>query len=100
MTRAQVVQGLWCQVFFNSPQETLRKYSVVPVVVRQLAGNDVLCGHNLAAGTYVICHLQSVHHRWKQPLTWEPERFMPGGEYDQFEEGIRPYMVRVAFGNQ
>lgn len=21
-----------------------------------------------------------------------PERFMPGGEYDQFDEAIRPYM--------
>lgn len=24
---------------------------------------------------------------------WRPERFLPGGEYDNFEESIRPHMV-------
>lgn len=75
-------------------QESLRKYSVVPVVVRRLMADDELCGYTVPRGTFVICHLQSVHHLWKDALAWQPERFMPDGEYDQFEESIRPYMVR------
>lgn len=39
-------------------QESLRKYSVVPVVVRQLSADDELEGHPIPAGTTVICHLQ------------------------------------------
>ena len=34
-----------------------------------------------------------MHHQYKEPWAWKPERFMPGGEYDQFDEEIRPYMV-------
>lgn len=41
-----------------APQESLRKYSVVPVVVRQLSADDELEGHPIPAGTTVICHLQ------------------------------------------
>ena len=40
------------------PQESLRKYSVVPVVVRHLSADDELEGHPVPAGTTVICHLQ------------------------------------------
>jgi cytochrome P450 len=40
-------------------QESLRKYSVVPVVVRELSEADQLEGHSLPAGTTVICHLQA-----------------------------------------
>jgi hypothetical protein len=36
--------------------------------------------------------LQGVHNQWSQPLSFQPERFMPGGEYDQFDENVRPYM--------
>ena len=39
-------------------QESLRKYSVVPVVVRHLSADDELEGHPIPAGTTVICHLQ------------------------------------------
>jgi hypothetical protein len=36
--------------------------------------------------------LQGVHNQWSQPTAFQPERFMPGGEYDHFEENVRPYM--------
>lgn len=75
-----------------SLKESLRKYSVVPVVTRNLASPDVLCGHKIPAGSWIICHLQAVHHSYEDPLHWKPERFMPGGEYEQFDEDIRPYM--------
>lgn len=38
--------------------------------------------------------LQGIHHQYKEPLAFRPERFMPGGEYEQFPEDIRPYYVR------
>lgn len=73
-------------------KESLRKYSVVPVVVRQLSADDELEGHPIPAGTTVICHLQAVHHAWKSPESWRPQRFMPHGEYDSFDEDVRQYM--------
>jgi hypothetical protein len=33
-----------------------------------------------------------VHNQWSNPTEFQPERFMPGGEYDQFDEVVRPYM--------
>lgn len=35
---------------------------------------------------------QGTHNLYKQPEAFRPERFMPNGEYDQFDEAIRPYM--------
>jgi hypothetical protein len=36
--------------------------------------------------------LQGVHNQWSEPSSFRPERFMPDGEFDQFEENVRPYM--------
>ena len=49
-------------------QESLRKYSVVPVVVRQLSAEDEIEGHSIPAGTTIICHLQ-VRGSWPQRPT-------------------------------
>lgn len=73
-------------------KESLRKYSVVPVVTRNMNSEDELCGYRVPKGAWIICHLQRVHHLYEEPLEWRPQRFMPGGEYDQFDEDIRPYM--------
>lgn len=74
-------------------KEALRRYSVVPVVTRLPREDDeVLPGVVLPRGTMVVCHLQHVHNSWKDSQRFVPERFMPGGEYDQFDEGVRPYM--------
>lgn len=73
-------------------KESLRKYSVVPVVTRDLVAEDTLCGYKLPAGSWIICHLEYVHHLYKNPLDWHPQRFMPGDEYDSFPDDIRPYM--------
>lgn len=73
-------------------KEALRRYSVVPVVTRSLKEDDVLGGHTVPAGSMVVCHIQAVHNQWSNPTQFQPERFMPGGEYDQFDEVVRPYM--------
>ena len=76
-------------------QESLRKYSVVPVVTRRVAADDKICGMHIPKDTYLACCLQAVHNSWQHPESWRPERFLPGGEYDSFEEGIRPFMVSL-----
>ncbi|KAL4435224.1 hypothetical protein ABPG77_001906 [Micractinium sp. CCAP 211/92] len=73
-------------------KEALRKYSVVPVVTRNLNADDELLGHSIPRGSWLIVHIQGIHHQYKDPLDFRPERYMPGGEYDQFPEDIRPYM--------
>jgi len=73
-------------------KEALRKYSVVPVVTRTLAVDDELMGHAVPAGTMIVCNLQATHNLYKAPTEFKPERFLPGGEYDAFDESIRPYM--------
>ncbi|GBF94771.1 cytochrome P450 [Raphidocelis subcapitata] len=73
-------------------KEALRKYSVVPVVTRELVEDDTLAGYRIPAGTMITCQLQSVHNQWRDPAEFRPERFMPGGEYDEFDESIRAYM--------
>lgn len=39
-------------------KEALRKYSVVPVVTRNLVEDDELMGHKVPAGTMIVCNLQ------------------------------------------
>jgi cytochrome P450 len=60
-------------------KETLRLYSVVPVVNRVAEEDDDLGGVRVPAGTTVIMSLQGVHHRadvWPDPLTYKPDRFL------------------------
>jgi cytochrome P450 len=74
-------------------KEALRRYSVVPVVTRLPREDDEMVpGVVVPRGTMVVCHLQHVHNQWQDAEAFKPERFLPGGEYDQFDEAIRPYM--------
>ncbi|GAX81794.1 hypothetical protein CEUSTIGMA_g9222.t1 [Chlamydomonas eustigma] len=73
-------------------KEALRKYSVVPVVTRTLAKDDELLGHKVPAGTMVACVLQGTHNMYEDPDQFRPDRFMPGGEYEQFDDAIKAYM--------
>jgi len=73
-------------------RETLRRYSVVPVVTRMADTDEQICGYNIPKGTYIACLISAVHHlEWKEPDAWRPERFLEGGEYDSFDDSIRPH---------
>lgn len=60
-------------------RESLRKYSVVPTLVR-MADEDVDVGpYHLPKGTTVMINVQGVHHNpeyWPEPLVYRPERFL------------------------
>ena len=69
-------------------KETLRLYSVVPVVTRVAVEDDDLGGVRVPAGTTVIMSLQGVHHRddiWPDPLAYKPERFLDADENEGFK---------------
>ena len=60
-------------------KESLRKYSIVPVVTRELVEDDNLCGYDIPAGTIVVIPIQAVHNDptiWKNPQEWNPQRFL------------------------
>ena len=72
-------------------QETLRKYSIVPVLVRTAVQDTKLLGRYIPAGTKCSLMLSSTHGLWKDSETYSPERFLPGGEFDSFPEDVRKY---------
>ncbi|PNH07696.1 Protein LUTEIN DEFICIENT 5, chloroplastic [Tetrabaena socialis] len=51
-----------------------------------------LMGHPLPRGIMVACHLQGTHKMYEAPSEFRPARFMPGGEYDAFDDATRAYM--------
>lgn len=64
-------------------KESLRKYSIVPVVTRNLVKDSQLGGKYVPAGSMVICGLQAVHHRediWHKPNEYNPTRFCDGND--------------------
>ena len=49
-------------------KEALRRYSIVPVVTRELVEDDNLCGYFVPKGTIVVIPIQAVHN---DPNVWE-----------------------------
>lgn len=67
---------------------------MVPVVSRVAAEDDEICGFPIPKGAHVVAHIGAVHDsEWESPQDWRPERFLPGGEYDSFDDSIRPHKV-------
>jgi len=67
-------------------RESLRKYSVVPTVVR-VAAEDVQVGTDvfIPKGSTIMINMQGVHHNpdvWPEPMKYRPDRFL---------EEIKPY---------
>ena len=69
----------------NCLLESLRKYSVVPTVVRMCTKPVTLDQYTIPVGTTVMINIQGLHHdpkHWPNPMNYEPERF---------EKEIKPY---------
>lgn len=61
-------------------RESLRKYSVVPTVVRK-AAEDVQLDKDyfVSKGSTIMVNIQGVHHNpkfWPEPMVYKPERFL------------------------
>lgn len=66
-------------------RESLRKYSVVPTVVRKNNQDVELEKYKVCKGSTLMVNMQGVHHNpeyWPEPLVYKPERFL---------EPIKPY---------
>ena len=66
-------------------RESLRKYSVVPTVVRLAAEDVEMNEYFIPKGSTIMVCIQGVHHNpeyWPEPLVYKPERFL---------EPIAPY---------
>ena len=76
-------------------KESLRKYSVVPTVVRVASEDVKLKEHFIPKGTSIMVCMQGVHHNekyWPNPLEYNPSRFeKPAAPYTflPFVEGPR-----------
>ena len=60
-------------------RESLRKYSVVPTVVRVSSQDTQLEQHSIRKGATLMVNMQGVHHNpeyWPEPLAYRPERFL------------------------
>lgn len=60
-------------------RETLREYSLVPVVTREAIEADVLGGFHVPRGAKIVVAIDAVHHDarvWKDPEAFRPERFL------------------------
>lgn len=60
-------------------RESLRKYSVVPTVVRKASEGVDLGDYYIARGTTIMVNMQGVHHNpsfWPEPMEYRPERFL------------------------
>lgn len=86
-TAAEVEEGM--PYTRSCLQESLRKYSIVPLLVRIAVRDTELLGHRIPKGTKCSLMVSSTHKLWQQPDVFRPQRFMPGGEFDQFPEDTR-----------
>jgi cytochrome P450 len=67
------------QIFIKPSQEALRKYSVVPTVLRRIVSPTKIGNHTLTPECSVIISIQSVHHNdkfWTNPMVFDPTRFL------------------------
>eukprot|EP00428_Durinskia_dybowskii_P071154 CAMPEP_0170399000 /NCGR_PEP_ID=MMETSP0117_2-20130122/23724_1 /TAXON_ID=400756 /ORGANISM="Durinskia baltica, Strain CSIRO CS-38" /LENGTH=493 /DNA_ID=CAMNT_0010655639 /DNA_START=27 /DNA_END=1508 /DNA_ORIENTATION=+ len=60
-------------------RESLRKYSVVPTVVRINNADTELGEYKICKGSTLMVNMQGVHHNpqyWPEPMVYRPERFL------------------------
>jgi cytochrome P450 len=60
-------------------KESLRKYSVVPLVIRRVVNDLDLGQYRISPGSRLAINIQAVHHNpkyWPDPMTFDPHRFL------------------------
>jgi beta-ring hydroxylase len=60
-------------------RESLRRYTLVPVVTREAVEEDELGGFHIPAGAKIVVAIEAVHHDeklWPDPTAFKPERFL------------------------
>ncbi len=70
-------------------RESLRKYSIVPTVVRSVSADTMVGPYFFAQGAKIMVNMQGAHHdeqNWAEPMLYRPTRFTEG-EIDK----IKPY---------
>ena len=70
-------------------RESLRKYSVVPTVVRNVSQDTRIGEYFFSKGTKIMVNMQGAHHtaeNWPEPKSFRPTRFSA-----QNLENIKPY---------
>ncbi|CEP12637.1 hypothetical protein [Parasitella parasitica] len=72
-------------------KETMRRHPPVYNTTARIATEDInMAGIYIPKGTEMRLDIYNLHHNpdvWKDPYTFDPERFAPGGEADN-QEGI------------
>jgi len=70
-------------------RESLRKYSIVPTVVRSVSANTMVGPYFFTKGLKIMVNMQGAHHdpaNWPEPDEYRPARFSP----ENFAK-IKPY---------
>ena len=87
-------------------REALRKWSVVPLVVREAMAADTLPhvdgigSVQIPKGTNIAVNIYAVHHQaddsevygWSEPSVFNPERFMNGGKNNHFSHRFMAFI--------
>ncbi|XP_065191054.1 taurochenodeoxycholic 6 alpha-hydroxylase-like [Sycon ciliatum] len=64
-------------------KEVLRIATPTPQIYRELEKDTMIGGYLIPSGTWVVLSIWALHHNpdiWKNPMTFNPSRFDPGGE--------------------
>jgi cytochrome P450 len=74
--------------------ETLRYYTVAPLLPRMMNESDRLGDYRLPAGSTVLVFYHGVHHNpsvWKDPHIFDPDRFAPGWKAEHHSFAFSPF---------
>jgi len=75
-------------------QESMRMYSPVYTLTRQVMADDEVAGHQVRRGDNVVIPIHALHHMpeyWDSPGSFCPERFAPGALSEQQRAAYLPF---------
>ena len=90
-TFADVAKLQWTTACF---QEAMRVMCPVWVVPRLCVEDDVIDGHRIPKGAWVVIPIDALHHDgrfWPNPDVFDPERFMPEQIHDHHRCSYLPF---------